>query len=295
MPDDRFQYVKLPDGSYGKFRADATDAQIRAAITKDFPNAYTKPITAPQTTPSVASSDSSSILQPALGFASGMVQGLRATPQSYKDQLNHILDALGGKKLAQFEKEHPMAGPSMLLASGVPFEAAGSAVKGVSEALPSSARASRLFEDVMATARDVPIKPGVPVAEAMRGKEIAGRGGQLPKILRDFVRRTADPEAPPITYEEARDFYTNARLAMSEYLQTKPNMWRQVTIFKGALDTAIREAVTSVGKGDEYAAAMQEYRKAQALKDLVKRAAQIGIPAFLGYKADKLINSLKPR
>ena len=35
-----FQYVKLPDGSYGKFRADATDAAIRAAIEKDFPGAY---------------------------------------------------------------------------------------------------------------------------------------------------------------------------------------------------------------------------------------------------------------
>jgi hypothetical protein len=37
-----FQYIKLPDGSYGKFRADATDEQIRAAVTKDFPNAYGK-------------------------------------------------------------------------------------------------------------------------------------------------------------------------------------------------------------------------------------------------------------
>jgi hypothetical protein len=39
MPDE-FQYVKLPDGSYGKFRSDATDVAIRAQILKDFPDAY---------------------------------------------------------------------------------------------------------------------------------------------------------------------------------------------------------------------------------------------------------------
>jgi hypothetical protein len=41
MPDD-FQYVKMPDGSYGKFRADASDDVIRQAVIKDFPNAYNK-------------------------------------------------------------------------------------------------------------------------------------------------------------------------------------------------------------------------------------------------------------
>lgn len=39
MADD-FQYVKLPDGSYGKFAANASNDDIRAAVTKDFPNAY---------------------------------------------------------------------------------------------------------------------------------------------------------------------------------------------------------------------------------------------------------------
>jgi hypothetical protein len=35
-----FQYVKLPDGSYGKFPADASDSEIRAAIEEKFPGAY---------------------------------------------------------------------------------------------------------------------------------------------------------------------------------------------------------------------------------------------------------------
>lgn len=35
-----FQYIKLPDGSYGKFSSDASDATIRGAIEKDFPDAF---------------------------------------------------------------------------------------------------------------------------------------------------------------------------------------------------------------------------------------------------------------
>jgi hypothetical protein len=40
MPQDQYQYIKLPDGSYGKFAANASDADIRAAVQKDFPSSF---------------------------------------------------------------------------------------------------------------------------------------------------------------------------------------------------------------------------------------------------------------
>lgn len=39
MANDEVQYIKLPDGSYGKFRADASDDVIRTQLMKDFPEA----------------------------------------------------------------------------------------------------------------------------------------------------------------------------------------------------------------------------------------------------------------
>lgn len=54
MPD-QFQYIKLPDGSYGKFRADATDAEIRGHIQNDFPDAF-KPASQPSAVSRFASS-----------------------------------------------------------------------------------------------------------------------------------------------------------------------------------------------------------------------------------------------
>jgi hypothetical protein len=142
----------------------------------------------------------------------------------------------------------------------------------------------------MAAAKNVPVPPKGPMAEAMRGKQIASRGGQLPKILQDFIRRVSNTKKLPITYEEARDFYVNSRLAMSEYLQTKPNMWRQVALFKTALDEAINEAAEVAGKGAEYRGAMDDYRRAMKLKNLAKTAAAIGIPALLGYKLNKMLS-----
>ena len=48
MPE-QYQYVKLPDGTYGKFSHAASDNEIRAKITAAFPNAYKQAATpAPQ-------------------------------------------------------------------------------------------------------------------------------------------------------------------------------------------------------------------------------------------------------
>lgn len=44
---DQFQYIKLPDGSYGKFSPDASDETIRGAIEKDFPEAFAPKLEAP--------------------------------------------------------------------------------------------------------------------------------------------------------------------------------------------------------------------------------------------------------
>jgi hypothetical protein len=43
VPEQDYQYIKLPDGSYGKFAANASDDVIRSAIQKDFPDAFKPP------------------------------------------------------------------------------------------------------------------------------------------------------------------------------------------------------------------------------------------------------------
>ena len=290
MANDQFQYVKLPDGSYGKFRSDASDQLIRSTIEKEFPGAY-KP--KEQFGTEAASKATGIGPRPSQGPLIDTIDKAREWLETHAKTgsqakagefmasapLGALRVARGGAELVSspLQAAKDIVGGGLQAATMPGLVIAPEGAEAAAEMIPSTARAGRKFEEVMGAARDVPIRAGGPAAEAMRGKEIAGRGGQLPKILRDFVRRTSDVEAPPITYEEARDFYTNARLAMSEYLQTKPNMWRQVTIFKNALGEALQDAANAAGKGSEYKSAMTEYRRAANLKKLATAAAGLGI------------------
>src|SRR5438105_3675780 len=47
MPE-AFKYVKLPDGKYAKFRADASPEQMKTQVQKDFPQAFTPDLGATQ-------------------------------------------------------------------------------------------------------------------------------------------------------------------------------------------------------------------------------------------------------
>jgi hypothetical protein len=62
---DQFQYVKMPDGSYGKFAADATPESMRAAVQQHFPDAY-KPAAPAQPAKSWNDAASDSIADPSM-------------------------------------------------------------------------------------------------------------------------------------------------------------------------------------------------------------------------------------
>ena len=286
--EQQFQYIKLPDGSYGKFNAKANDTVIRSAIQKDFPNAFKtfgsgpSPIMGGTVGPRPSQGPLIDTIEKArewienkatTGSQAGAGEFMESAP------LGLLRAAKGGAELVssplQAGKDIVGGSAQALTMPGMVMAPEGA--EAVAGAIPSSARAGRKLEDVLGAAKDVPIKAAGPTQEAFRGKEIASRGGTLPKILRDFTRRTSDPDAEPITYKEARDFYTNARLAMTEYLQTKPNMWRQVTIFKNALGEALQQAAAQAGKGAEYKSAMTEYRRAKTLQKLGAAAAGLGI------------------
>lgn len=71
---DQFQYVKMPDGSYGKFDSGASDDVIRQAVQKDFPDAY-KPATPPAPQPS-------------------LWDRIKGIPQAYEDNMAPVNQAL---------------------------------------------------------------------------------------------------------------------------------------------------------------------------------------------------------
>ena len=103
---------------------------------------------------------------------------------------------------------------------------------------------------------------------ALEASDWASRGGQLPKVMKDFIRRTTDPNQGPLTYSEARQFLSNAgrRLTPQEQ-KLAAQAQRYLSQFASSLDDAIRSTAEDAGALDDYTSAVNEYRQAMKLND----------------------------
>ena len=171
-----------------------------------------------------------------------------------------------------FESGNYGAGAARMGEMALPFAIS----KGI-DAIPRTSRAAANFDTVMNAARNQPLNIGPAGDVALRAQELASRGATQPKVVSDFTRAATAPTAPLITYEAGRDFAANAgRLSAQDKLASNPPMQRQVSLLARALDTANEDAANRAGVGDQYRAAMKEYRQAQQLKSGVKTAAKVG-------------------
>jgi len=156
---------------------------------------------------------------------------------------------------------------------------------------PTFARAKMGFQEVASKANPAVVDTAVPGNTALEIQKMAASGGSQPKVIRDFVSRVTDPNKPPLTFEEARKFYTNAsRLSADESQRLTPDMKRMVGQFRADLDAEITKAAASQGKGPQYTQAMKDYRRASqgaetldSLKDYGKKAAISGAIGGGGY------------
>ena len=91
-------------------------------------------------------------------------------------------------------------------------------------------------------------------------------------------------------WDEARRFYSNiSRPSANEYNSMNPQMQRAVGPLGRALNDVLNDTAASVGKGDEYAQAMQLYAKAKSWQkfgadtwQFIKRTAPTAIGVGAG-------------
>jgi hypothetical protein len=83
-------------------------------------------------------------------------------------------------------------------------------------------------------------------------------------VVRDFIKRTTDPDEnqSPLTYEEARQFYSNAssRLSAEDAQRLAPQAKRPLSQFTRDLGSAIQDTRDQAGRLQDYLDAMSEYR-----------------------------------
>jgi hypothetical protein len=130
----------------------------------------------------------------------------------------------------------------------------------VGRAFASTTRAGRTFQQVNQGAGKVPVQITPELSDAaLAVKDLADAGQSLPSVVGKFIRRATDPNAAPITFEEARRFAQNAsRLSVSDYLQSNRAMRRLIGQFHGALNDAVQQTADKAGVGQEFAQAMRE-------------------------------------
>jgi hypothetical protein len=220
----------------------------------------------------------------------GMGEG--PTSQGLQDVGGGLLQA--GQMPSMFLS--PEAGEAAAAGVGAAGQGIATAAGKVADMVPTVEHAGELFQEVNHAARNVPVNLNAATETAQRVQQLAQRGSTMPKVVRDFLKRIADPDQE-MMYPEARDFYSNAtRIAADEQQKLTPVMRAQLAEFTANLGKGIEAAANYAGKLPEYTAAMDEYQKAMQLKsglgtarsvalDALKKGLGPGIGGTLGYLA----------
>jgi hypothetical protein len=87
----------------------------------------------------------------------------------------------------------------------------------------------------------------------------------------------------PISYNEARDFYTNiSNLSAQDKIALNGPMKSAVNKLAAAFKQDIGDTAEAAGKGKQYTQAMTQYRQASQLHDAIGYALKTGAGAALG-------------
>lgn len=203
----------------------------------------------------------------------------------------------GGQYLAEQAGATPdqaqLAGDVAGIAAGL---GTASLARRAMDALPNFARAGENFNQVMTAARQEPIDISGPGRVALRIQDLADRGAPMPQVVRKFLVRVTNPEKPDLTYEEARDFYSNiSRLSANETQRLTPVVAAQVGKLRVALDLALEDTAARVGQAPAYRSAMTEYARAAKLRTAAEKTGDVmmkkvlpsgvaGAAAYKGYQ-----------
>jgi hypothetical protein len=164
-----------------------------------------------------------------------------------------------------------------LALGGAAGEMGGAAV----DAIPRAGRAGSTLANIRSQAASVPVELNKSAEPLLRAQELGERGSTMPKPIKQLLNRTTDPDGGPLTFPEARDFYSNiSRLSSKDVSKMNPIMQRQLGELRAAMSSDLSDAAGKIGLQDDYTGAMKEYRQASQLKDIGTKAAKYGAGAL---------------
>jgi hypothetical protein len=142
-----------------------------------------------------------------------------------------------------------------------------------SQLVPSVERAGQHFNEIS----NLIGKQSVVMTNALKDatddvKDMAGLGGQMPKVVNDFMTRISNTDLGPLNYDEARRLMTQAGRKMGQLLSaneqriTDPEIIHAVGKWYGALRDAVETTADHAEQLAKFQSAMSEYRAASKLR-----------------------------
>lgn len=161
-------------------------------------------------------------------------------------------------------------------------------------------KAGGVFNALEKEIGDHPVQMTDKLGDALRDlKFVADTGPNPPPVINKLVTRMADLEKGPLTYSEARSFYSNiGDLSASEKMATNGKMMRVLSPVQRALGETIADTAERAGKLSIYQGAMKDFanaataeEKVEALKNFAlkfgKAAGWVGGGGYGLYQAAK--------
>jgi len=151
-------------------------------------------------------------------------------------------------------------------------------------ALPSTERAGQALGAVRGAIGKTPVEL-TPEAQqaASRAYELGQRGSRGVAAINKFMTRMTKPDAEPLTFGEARDWYSGMKPSVIERLSTSGSIQKAVAEFKVALGDSIKNAAQREGMLKTYEDAMQEYHKAAVMKAVLAGAGAAALAKAKDY------------
>jgi hypothetical protein len=150
-------------------------------------------------------------------------------------------------------------------------------------AIPTKSAAGDIFNSLNTDLENHPVKLNAALEPLQRAVEIGGRGSTLPKAVSDLLTRSESPIGTEMTFPEARDYQgALSDLSASDKLAMNGRMRGAVSQLQKGLFNDIYDSANIVGRGEDYANAMKQYRQAAQLNQAAKTVGKYAVRAGLG-------------
>ena len=149
--------------------------------------------------------------------------------------------------------------------------------------VPSFSNAGKGFQEVNSVVADHPIEMTDELSKsAFQVKQFAQNGATMPSPVNKFLERITNPDLPPLTYEDARQFYSNInKLTAADKMSTNPQMKMYVSQLASDLGDSIEATAERGGKQQVFVNAMREWHNASQIDEAKEAIREHAVEALI--------------